>query len=82
MICGSLRIAEGTSLNLASEDPTIDSALKVASLLERRNLIARNITPAASFEGSNSLCNDYRHASASARSESWGVVDVQVDSLG
>ena len=25
------------------------------------------------------LCNDYRHASAPARSESWGVVDVQVD---
>ena len=25
------------------------------------------------------LCNDYRHASAHARSESWVVVDVQVD---
>ena len=28
------------------------------------------------------LCNDYRHASAPARSESWGVVDVQVDFTG
>ena len=28
------------------------------------------------------LCNDYRHASAPARSESWGVDDVQVDFTG
>ena len=28
------------------------------------------------------LCNDYRHASAPARSESLGVVDVQVDFTG
>ena len=28
------------------------------------------------------LCNDYRHTSAPARSESWGVVDVQVDFTG
>ena len=28
------------------------------------------------------LCNDYRHVSAPARSESWGVVDVQVDFTG
>ena len=28
------------------------------------------------------LCNDYGHASAPARSESWGVVDVQVDFTG
>ena len=28
------------------------------------------------------LCNDYRHASPPARSESWGVVDVQDDFTG
>ena len=28
------------------------------------------------------LCNDYRHASAPAHSESWGVVDVHVDIAG
>ena len=28
------------------------------------------------------LCNDYRHASPPARSESWGMVDVQVDFTG
>ena len=28
------------------------------------------------------LCNDDRHASAPARSESWGVVDEQVDFTG
>ena len=32
------------------------------------------------LEGSVLLCNDYRLASATARSESWGEVDVQVDS--
>ena len=37
---------------------------------------------AVSFEGSILLYNDYRHASPSARSESWGVVDVQVDFTG
>ena len=37
---------------------------------------------AASFEGSTLLCNDYRHASPPARSESWGVVDVQADFAG
>ena len=36
----------------------------------------------ASFEESILLCNDYRHASAPARSESWGVVDVQVNITG
>ena len=48
------------------------------------SLFAHNNTPAASFEGSILLCNDYRHhASAPARSESWGVVvDVQVDFTG
>ena len=66
-------------MNLTSEEPAIDSGLKAVSLLERHSLLTRDITPAASFEGSILLCNDYRHASAPARSESWGVVDVQVD---
>ena len=73
---------KGLPLNLASEDPAIDSGLKAVSLLERHSLLAYNITPAACVEGSALLCNDYRHASAPARSESWGVVDVQVDFTG
>ena len=48
-----------------------------------RSLLAHRTAPAASFEGSILLCNDYyRHASAPARSESWGVDDVQVDFTG
>ena len=66
----------------ASEDPAADSGLKAVSLLKRHSHLARNIPLAASYEGSISLCNVERYGSASARSESWGVVDVQVDFTG
>ena len=69
-------------MNLASEDPAVDSGLKAVSLLKRHSLLACNTTPAASLEGSILLCNDYRHASPPARSESRGVVDLQVDFTG
>ena len=77
-----LEAQKGLPLNLASEDPAIDSGLKAVSLLEWHSLLAHHTAPAASFEGSILLCNDYRNASAPARSESWGVVDVQVDFTG
>ena len=68
---------------LPSEDPAVDSGLIAVSFLndivKRHSLLACNITPAASLEGSILLCNNYRHASLPARSESRGVVDVQVD---
>ena len=73
----SLETQKGLQSNLASEDPAIDSGLKAVSLL-----VAHHTALAASFEGSILLCNDYRHASPPARSESWGVVDVQVDFTG
>ena len=60
---------------------TFDSGLKAVSLLKQHSILARNTPLAASFEGSILLCNDYRHASAPARSESWGVVDVQASLL-
>ena len=60
----------------ASEDPAADSGLKAVSLLKQHSLLARNTPLAASSEGSILLCNDERYASAPARSESWGVVDV------
>ena len=69
-------------MKLASEDPAVDSGLKAVSLLERQSLLARNTSPAASLEKSILLCNDYRHASPPALSESRGVVDVQVDFTG
>ena len=75
----SLETQKGLQSNLASEDPAVDSGLKAISLLERHSLLAHHTAPAASFEGSILLCNDYRHASAPAR---WGVVDVQVDITG
>ena len=78
----SLETQKGLQLNLASEDPAIDSGLKAVSLLEWHSLLAHHTAPAASFEGSILLCNDHRHASPPARSESWGVVDVQVDFTG
>ena len=62
---------------MASEDPAIDSGLKAVSLLKSHSLFARNTAPAVGFEGSILLCNR-----APARSENWGVVDVQVDSTG
>ena len=65
----------------ASEDPATDSGLKAVSLLKQHSL-ARNTPLAASSEGSILLCSVERHASAPARSESWGVVDVQVDFTG
>ena len=55
-------------MNLASEDPTIDSGLKAVSLLERHSLLACNIIPAASLEGSILLCNDYSSHLPPARS--------------
>ena len=67
---------------MASEDPAVDSGLKAVCLLKRHSLLACNTTPAVSLEGSIGLCNDYRHASPPARSESRGVVDVQVDFTG
>ena len=73
------RNAERTPIEF---DPAIDSGLKAVSLLDRHSLLAHHTAPAASFEGSILLCNDYRHASPPARSESWGVVDVQVDFTG
>ena len=66
----------------ASEDPATDSGLKAVSLLKQHSLLAPNTPLAASSEGSILLCNVERHASAPARSESWGVVDVQVDFTG
>ena len=66
---------------MASQDPAVDSGLKAVSLLKRHSM-ACNITPAASLEGSILPCNDYRHASPPARTESRGVVDVQVDFTG
>ena len=69
-------------MTLASEDPAIDSGLKAVSLLKGHSLFARNTAHAASLKESIMLRNDYGHASATARSESWGVVDVQVDITG
>ena len=69
-------------MTLASEDPAIYSGLKVVSRLKWHSLFAHNTAPTASFEGSILLCNDHRHASAPARAESWGVVDVQADFTG
>ena len=69
-------------MKLASDDPAVDSGLKAVSLLKRHGILACNTTPASSLEGSILLCNDYRHASPPARSESRGVVDVQVDFTG
>ena len=66
----------------ASEDPATDSGLKAVSLLKQHSLLAPNTPLAASSEGSILLCNVERHASAPVRSESWGVVDVQVDFTG
>ena len=70
---------KGLPLKLASKDPAVDSGLEAVSLLERRNTLTRNITPAASLEGSILLV---RQTSPPARSESRGVVDVQVDFTG
>ena len=78
----SLETQNGLPLNPASEDPAVDSGLKAVSLFKRHGLLAYNITPPASLEGSILLCNDYRHASPPAHSESRGVVDVQVDFTG
>ena len=69
-------------MKLASEDPADDSGLRAVSLLKGHSILACNITPAASLDGSILLWNDYRHASPPARSESRGVVDVQVDFTG
>ena len=65
-------------MKLASEDPAVDSGLKAVSLLKRHSLLI----PAVSVEESILLCNDYWHALLPARSESRGVVDVQVDFTG
>ena len=70
---------KGLLLVPASEDPAADSGLKGVSLLKQHySLLARNTPLAANSEGSILLCNIERHASASAHSESWGVVDLQV----
>ena len=76
------RNAERSCLQLASEDPAVNSGMKTVSLLKRHSILACNITPVASLERSILLCNDYSHASPPARSESRGVVDVQVDFTG
>ena len=78
----SLEAQKGLQLTMASEDPAIDSELKAVSLRQSHSIFAHNTAPAASFEGSIMLCNDYRHASAPARSESWGVDEVHVDFTG
>ena len=46
----SLETQKGLPLNLASEDPAVDSGLRAVSLLKRHSLLACNITPAASLE--------------------------------
>ena len=81
-LCLSLETQKGILLKLASEHPALDSGLKAAFLLERHSILACDITSAASLEGSILLCKDYRHASPPARSESRGVVDVEVDFTG
>ena len=48
--------ASPSPLNLASEDPAVDSGLrKAVSLLKRHSIIACNITPAARLEGLGAL---------------------------
>ena len=72
---------KGLLLDPAYEDPAADSGLKAVSLLKQYSLL-RNTPLAASSEGSILLYIIETHASAFARSESWGVVDVQVDFTG
>ena len=60
-------VLKGFQLKLTYEDPAIDSGLKAVALLKWHSLFARNTAPAANFEGSILLCNEYRHAAASAR---------------
>ena len=55
----SLETQKGLELNMASEDPTVESRLKAVSLLIRHSILACNTTPAAGLEGSILLCNDY-----------------------
>ena len=75
-------VQKGLLLDPAPEDPAEHSGLKAVSLLKQDSLLAHNTPLAASSEGSILPCNVERHASAPARSESWGVVDVQVDFTG
>ena len=70
---------KGLLLSIAFEDPAIDSGLKAVSRLEWHSLLAPIIAPAASFEGSFLLCNDYMHTHRhprAPRAGEWSICEL------